>query len=177
MRLHKILTFIVVFLLMGSISFAKDKTALEIFNPLTALTQFNVSNISDGTISFGATFSSATDVDTTSSTTGVHTDYGAWFKVADYPRVAVTIVVSDTQKVKVITDYRAGASGSYQTYDAAGDTISSLATTLTGKAGTVILRAYATDNIPGANYIRFRVQSITGSEYDDPYAGYLLLGQ
>jgi len=174
MKLTKILIALAVLLSFGFTckqTQAKEKTALEIFNPLVASTQFNV-DISDGTLVWYKTFASATDVDTSSSSRS----QGVWWNIAEYPRLAVSIAVNDTQKVKVLTDYRAGLDDAYQTYDPAGDTVSTLATTLTRKVGTVVLRAYGTDNIPGANWVRFRMQSITGSEYDDPAYFYLYRG-
>ena len=126
--------------------------------------------ISDNTVTYTKTFASATDVDTSSSTRsyGYNVgDVGGWFS-ADYPRVAIYWAVSDSQKVKIIIDYRAGASTPYLTYDAAGDTLSTIGTTSTSKSASIVLRAYGTDNIPGGNYFRVRTQSITGSEYDDP---------
>lgn len=181
MKLHKILLIAFLLLFTGSVVItgdaqAREKTAHEIFFPLNS--QYGIN--ADGTIVYSKTFASATDVDTSSSTRSngyAVSDAAGWFSIAEYPRIAVTAVVSDTQKVKIIVDYRAGASSVYQTYDAAGDTVSTIGTTSTGKAGTVTLRSHSTDNIPGANYIRVRLLSITGSEYDDPAYVYLYRGQ
>lgn len=148
---------------------AKGKTAFETLMPLSAKQDFKIKNFSDGTLAFEITFSSATDIDT----------LGYWISIADYPRIVSYAVVKDTQKVRILWDYTAGNESTYLTYDPsdASDTISTIGTALPYKAGTTVLRAYGTDNIPGANYIRPRCQSITGSEYDDNLWVYLYRGQ
>jgi len=99
----------------------------------------------------------------TSTATGDSVVSG-WVYIGGVPNVALSYSVGDTTSSEFAVRYRYGTENHSVVTLAAGDTVTTVATTLVGKSAGKILRGYglATDLIPGANFIYVKGRLITG---------------